>query len=65
MLLHAAVYCGMPAGMEAFRAAEDVIESWQAEGLAPDEVESVRSAPLTKLVEDELGGRIVQMKRED
>jgi DNA polymerase-3 subunit gamma/tau len=35
------------------------------ERLSADEVESVRGAPLTKLVEDELGGLIVQMKREE
>lgn len=27
VLLHAAVYCGMPAGIEAFRAASEVIEN--------------------------------------
>ena len=29
-LLHATVYCGFPAGMEAFRAADEVISAWQA-----------------------------------
>jgi len=29
-LLHATAYCGAPAGLEAFRAASDVIEEWQA-----------------------------------
>lgn len=29
VLLHAAVYCGMPAGIDAFRAAREVIEEWQ------------------------------------
>lgn len=29
VLLHSAVYCGVPAGIEAFRAAKDVIESWK------------------------------------
>ncbi|MDX1595205.1 MAG: carboxymuconolactone decarboxylase family protein [Gammaproteobacteria bacterium] len=28
-LLHAAVYCGVPAGIEAFRAARPVIEAWE------------------------------------
>lgn len=31
VLLHAAVYCGMPAAIDAFRAASEVIEAWQAE----------------------------------
>jgi len=31
VLLHAAVYCGMPAGVEAFRAAKPVIEAWESE----------------------------------
>ena len=30
VLLHAAVYCGMPAGIDAFRAAKEAIEEWQA-----------------------------------
>jgi 4-carboxymuconolactone decarboxylase len=29
VLLQSAVYCGVPAGIEAFRAAKDVIESWK------------------------------------
>ncbi|MDH5426288.1 MAG: carboxymuconolactone decarboxylase family protein [Gammaproteobacteria bacterium] len=29
VLLQSAVYCGVPAGIEAFRAAREVIESWQ------------------------------------
>ncbi|MEO1078646.1 MAG: carboxymuconolactone decarboxylase family protein [Pseudomonadota bacterium] len=29
-LLHATVYCGFPAGIEAFRAADEVIQAWQA-----------------------------------
>ena len=29
VLLHAAVYCGMPAGIDAFRAAKEVIEQWE------------------------------------
>ena len=29
VLLQSAVYCGVPAGVEAFRAAKEVIESWQ------------------------------------
>jgi 4-carboxymuconolactone decarboxylase len=29
VLLHSAVYCGMPSGLEAFRAANEVIEEWQ------------------------------------
>ncbi|MCP3128407.1 carboxymuconolactone decarboxylase family protein [Shewanella sp. KJ2020] len=31
VLLHSTVYCGMPSGIEAFRAAKEVIEEWQAE----------------------------------
>jgi len=31
VLLHAAVYCGAPAGVEAFRAANEVIEAWGKE----------------------------------
>lgn len=29
VLLHATAYCGAPAGVEAFRAAKEVIEEWQ------------------------------------
>lgn len=29
VLLHATVYCGMPSGIEAFRAAAEVIAEWQ------------------------------------
>ena len=29
VLLHATVYCGMPAGVEAFRAANEVISEWE------------------------------------
>ncbi len=29
VLLHCTVYCGMPAGMEAFRAAREAIEAWE------------------------------------
>lgn len=29
ILLHSAVYCGMPSAMESFRAASDAIEQWQ------------------------------------
>jgi 4-carboxymuconolactone decarboxylase len=29
VLLHSFVYCGAPAGQEAFRAAKEVIEQWQ------------------------------------
>ncbi|QYJ92766.1 4-carboxymuconolactone decarboxylase [Shewanella spartinae] len=29
VLLHSTVYCGMPAGVEAFRAANEVIAEWQ------------------------------------
>lgn len=29
VLLHATVYCGMPAGIEAFRAAKETIEEWE------------------------------------
>lgn len=32
VLLHTTVYCGVPAGVEAFRAAKDVIEDWQKGG---------------------------------
>jgi 4-carboxymuconolactone decarboxylase len=31
VLLQATVYCGVPAGVEAFRAAKDVIETWEKE----------------------------------
>jgi 4-carboxymuconolactone decarboxylase len=31
VLLQATVYCGVPAGVEAFRAAADVIEAWEKE----------------------------------
>ena len=31
VLLHSTVYCGAPSGIEAFRAAKEVIEAWQAE----------------------------------
>ena len=31
VLLHATVYCGVPAGVDAFRAAKDVIEAWEKE----------------------------------
>ena len=31
VLLHATVYCGAPAGVEAFRAAREVIDQWRAE----------------------------------
>lgn len=31
VLLHSTVYCGMPSGIEAFRAAKEAIEIWQAE----------------------------------
>ena len=31
VLLHATVYCGVPAGVEAFRAAKDIIEAWEKE----------------------------------
>ncbi len=30
VLLQSAVYCGVPAGIDAFRAAREVIEEWQA-----------------------------------
>lgn len=30
VLLHATVYCGIPAGIEAFRAAKEVIKNWQS-----------------------------------
>ncbi len=29
VLLHAAVYCGVPAAVDAFRAAREVIEAWE------------------------------------
>jgi len=29
VLLHCSVYCGVPAGVEAFRAAREVIDEWQ------------------------------------
>ncbi len=28
VLLHSTVYCGMPSGLEAFRAADEVIQAW-------------------------------------
>lgn len=31
VLLHCTVYCGMPAGIEAFRAAKEALEEWQAQ----------------------------------
>jgi len=31
VLLQVAVYCGVPAGVEVFRAAKDVIEAWEKE----------------------------------
>ena len=31
VLLHAAVYCGAPAAIEAFRSAKEVIEDWERE----------------------------------
>ena len=31
VLLQATVYCGVPAGVEAFRAAKDAIEAWEEE----------------------------------
>ena len=31
VLLHSTVYCGVPAGIDAFRAAKEVIESWEEE----------------------------------
>lgn len=31
VLLHTTVYCGMPAGLEAFRAAKEAVDAWQAE----------------------------------
>jgi 4-carboxymuconolactone decarboxylase len=31
VLLQSAVYCGAPAGIEAFRAAKEVVEQWQSE----------------------------------
>lgn len=31
VLLQATVYCGVPAGIDAFRAAKEVIEAWQQE----------------------------------
>jgi len=31
VLLHSTVYCGMPAGIDAFRAAKEAIEQWLSE----------------------------------
>ncbi|HUV98663.1 MAG TPA: carboxymuconolactone decarboxylase family protein [Gallionella sp.] len=31
VLLHATVYCGIPAGIEAFKAAKEVIENWPSD----------------------------------
>lgn len=36
VLLQSTVYCGVPAGIEAFRAAKPVIEAWQQEHAAPE-----------------------------
>jgi 4-carboxymuconolactone decarboxylase len=33
VLLHSTVYCGIPSGIEAFRAAKDVVESWQGKSV--------------------------------
>ncbi len=30
VLLHSTVYCGVPSGIEAFKAAKEVVESWEA-----------------------------------
>ena len=35
VLLHSFVYCGAPAGQEAFRAAKEVIEEWHQNQLKP------------------------------
>jgi 4-carboxymuconolactone decarboxylase len=32
VLLQATVYCGVPSGVDAFRAAKDVVENWQKSG---------------------------------
>lgn len=38
-LLQAATYCGMPAGMEAFRVADKALAEWKAEhGFAPEQL---------------------------
>lgn len=37
VLLHSSVYCGMPSGLEAFRAANEVIETWQADAASAKE----------------------------
>jgi 4-carboxymuconolactone decarboxylase len=34
VLLHSTAYCGFPAAIEAFRAAKEVIDTWQANGNA-------------------------------
>ena len=31
VLLHSTVYCGVPAGIDAFRAAREVIDAWEGE----------------------------------
>jgi 4-carboxymuconolactone decarboxylase len=31
VLLHSTVYCGMPSGIETFRAAKEAIEEWRLE----------------------------------
>ncbi|THV05097.1 CMD-domain-containing protein [Dendrothele bispora CBS 962.96] len=36
-LLHAAVYCGIPTGMESFRIAEAALKKLKAEGLLPND----------------------------
>ncbi|MGB9094267.1 MAG: carboxymuconolactone decarboxylase family protein [Gallionella sp.] len=33
VLLHSTVYCGIPSGIEAFRAAKEVVESWQGKSV--------------------------------
>lgn len=32
VLLHSTAYCGFPSGIEAFRAAREIVEAWQADG---------------------------------
>lgn len=32
VLLHSTAYCGFPSGIEAFRAAKEVVEEWQQRG---------------------------------
>lgn len=43
VILQAATYCGMPAGMEGFRVAGKVVEEWRREREAKGEGATVRT----------------------